>query len=100
MTDGTVLPTTGHLLGSTPYAVESDLYPPTEPYAHGMPDVGDGNRVHWETSGNPDGKPAVMPHGGLGQGSLPRLRDRRDELAAGGWDIWKAGRDPGGYCAA
>src|SRR5688572_20944131 len=41
-------------------------YPPTEPYDHGLLDVGDGNHVYWETRGNPDGKPAVVVHGGPG----------------------------------
>jgi proline iminopeptidase len=35
----------------------------------GMLDVGDGNHVHWEVHGNPDGKPAVVVHGGPGGGS-------------------------------
>jgi len=30
--------------------------------------VGDGNLVYWETCGNPDGKPAVVLHGGPGSG--------------------------------
>jgi proline iminopeptidase len=45
-----------------------ELYPPIEPYDHGQLDVGDGNRVYWETSGNPDGKPALVVHGGPGSG--------------------------------
>src|ERR671925_502138 len=44
------------------------LYPPIEPYATGMLDVGDGNRVYWESCGNPDGKPVVVLHGGPGAG--------------------------------
>jgi proline iminopeptidase len=44
------------------------LYPEIEPYDHGMLDVGDGNRVHWEVCGNPRGKPAVVLHGGPGSG--------------------------------
>ena len=52
----------------------SDLPPPIEPYAQGMLDVGDGAQVYWETSGNPDGKPAVVLHGGPGQGTSPRMR--------------------------
>jgi proline iminopeptidase len=52
----------------------TELYPEIEPYAQGMLDVGDGNRVHWETSGNPKGKPAVVLHGGPGSGSNPRMR--------------------------
>ncbi|MFF1294549.1 MULTISPECIES: prolyl aminopeptidase [unclassified Streptomyces] len=50
------------------------LYPDIEPYDHGMLDVGDGNRVYWETCGNPRGKPAVVLHGGPGSGSGPYFR--------------------------
>lgn len=52
----------------------SDLYPEIEPFAHGMLDVGDGNRIYWETCGNPTGKPAVVLHGGPGSGCSPRMR--------------------------
>jgi proline iminopeptidase len=45
-----------------------------EPYDHGMLDVGDGNLVYWETCGNPDGKPAVVLHGGPGSGAGPSWR--------------------------
>ena len=51
-----------------------ELYPPIEPYDQGLLDVGDGNLVHWEACGNPDGKPAVMVHGGPGQGIAPNMR--------------------------
>jgi proline iminopeptidase len=43
-------------------------YPPIEAYASGMLDVGDGQSIYWEESGNPDGKPAVALHGGPGSG--------------------------------
>jgi len=33
-----------------------------------MLDTGDGNRVYWETCGNPDGIPALIVHGGPGSG--------------------------------
>ena len=36
--------------------------------------VGDGNLVYWETCGNPAGKPAVVLHGGPGQGCAPNMR--------------------------
>ncbi len=52
----------------------AELYPPTEPYAEGLLDVGDGNRVHWEACGNPDGKPALVVHGGPGSGCTPGHR--------------------------
>ncbi|TXL87302.1 prolyl aminopeptidase [Streptomyces sp. IB2014 016-6] len=51
-----------------------ELYPPIEPYDRGMLDVGDGNLVHWEVCGNPDGKPALVVHGGPGSGCGPRAR--------------------------
>ncbi len=44
------------------------VYPAIEPYEHGMLAVGDGQRIYWETCGNPDGKPAVVVHGGPGSG--------------------------------
>jgi proline iminopeptidase len=46
----------------------SELYPPIEPYATGMLDVGDGNLVYREACGNPAGKPALVIHGGPGSG--------------------------------
>jgi proline iminopeptidase len=58
------------------------LYPETEPYDHGMLDVGDGQLVYWEVCGNPDGKPAVVLHGGPGSG-------------AGAW--WRRMFDPAAY---
>jgi len=50
------------------------LYPAIEPYETGMLDVGDGHSLYWELSGNPNGKPAVMLHGGPGGGSSPDHR--------------------------
>ncbi|WP_328392051.1 prolyl aminopeptidase [Nocardia sp. NBC_00416] len=50
------------------------LYPPIEPYDQGLLEVGDGQAVYWETSGNPDGKPAVFLHGGPGGGTTPQNR--------------------------
>ncbi|EOM76052.1 prolyl aminopeptidase [Rhodococcus rhodnii] len=50
------------------------LYPAIEPYATGMLDVGDGQSLYWETSGDPDGKPVVFPHGGPGGATDPDQR--------------------------
>ncbi|MER6949456.1 prolyl aminopeptidase [Nonomuraea sp. NPDC000554] len=50
------------------------MYPVGEPYDQGVLDVGDGNRVYWEVSGNPRGKPAVVVHGGPGSGASPGAR--------------------------
>ena len=49
-------------------------FPPIEPHATGMLDVGDGQAIYWEASGNPDGKPAIALHGGPGSGSSPGRR--------------------------
>jgi proline iminopeptidase len=51
-----------------------DLYPPIEPHDRGALDVGDGNVIAWDVSGTPDGKPALVLHGGLGQGSNANMR--------------------------
>lgn len=53
-------------------------YPPIEPYAQGMLDVGDGQQIYWETSGNPDGQPVVFLHGGPGGGSSAEHRQLFD----------------------
>jgi len=45
-----------------------DLYPPREPYARGVIDVGDGHVLAWEESGSPEGAPVVFLHGGPGAG--------------------------------
>lgn len=46
------------------------MEPPTQddPLEHGMLDVGDGQQIYWEVCGNPNGKPAVILHGGPGSG--------------------------------
>jgi proline iminopeptidase len=49
-------------------------YPEIEPYATGMLDVGDGQSIYWEESGDPDGKPVVFLHGGPGGATSPRHR--------------------------
>jgi proline iminopeptidase len=53
-------------------------FPAAEPYAAGLLDVGDGHRIYWEESGNPDGLPAVFLHGGPGSGSTPGARRNFD----------------------
>ena len=50
------------------------LYPEIQPHETGLLDVGDGHSLYWELTGNPDGKPAVMLHGGPGGGSSPDHR--------------------------
>ncbi|WP_181705286.1 prolyl aminopeptidase [Chthonobacter rhizosphaerae] len=50
------------------------FYPPIEPYASGMLDVGDGHTIYWERVGTPGAKPAVFLHGGPGGGCSPSQR--------------------------
>lgn len=57
------------------------LYPPIEPYDQGLLDVGDGQRIYWEVSGNPEGKPVVFLHGGPGGGTAPFHRQFFDPEA-------------------
>lgn len=57
------------------------LYPAIEPYASGRLDVGDGQQMYWETSGNPGGKPVVFLHGGPGGATSPKHRTVFDPAA-------------------
>src|SRR5215510_2819210 len=43
-------------------------FPPIEPYASGLLEVGDGHEIYWESCGNAGGKPALFLHGGPGSG--------------------------------
>ena len=52
----------------------SHLYPPIEPFDQQMLDVGDGHRIYVEQSGNPNGLPVVVLHGGPGGGCSPMMR--------------------------
>lgn len=56
---------------TAPVQLDDILYPPIEPSETGTLLVGDGNRVYWEQSGNPGGKPVVFIHGGPGGGTAP-----------------------------
>lgn len=50
------------------------LYNEIKPYDNGMLEVGCGNSIYWDVSGNPDGKAALAAHGGPGSGSSPWWR--------------------------
>ena len=49
-------------------------FPPIEPDAGGLLDVGDGHRIAWEQVGARDGLPALYLHGGPGGGCSPGAR--------------------------
>lgn len=53
------------------------MHPPIEPFAHGTLARPDGASIHWETSGTPEGKPALYLHGGPGSGLGPGGYRRR-----------------------
>ncbi len=50
------------------------LYPPIEPYKESSLKVSDLHTIHFEESGNPQGKPIVLLHGGPGGGCPPFYR--------------------------
>jgi proline iminopeptidase len=50
------------------------LYPHVAHFDHGMLPVSDGHSLYVEQSGNPDGIPVVVLHGGPGGGSSPFMR--------------------------
>jgi proline iminopeptidase len=55
--------------------------PIPDAHRNGLLDVGDGQAVYWELSGNPSGKPAVALHGGPGSGIRPDRRRYFDPSA-------------------
>jgi proline iminopeptidase len=50
-------------------------------HAQGTLEVGDGHSVYWEVRGHPDGKPAVVLHGGPGSGVSASWTDVFDPAA-------------------
>ncbi len=54
------------------------LYPPAEPYRTGRLRVSDLHELYFEECGNPDGKPALLVHGGPGGGCNPTMRRFHD----------------------
>jgi proline iminopeptidase len=50
------------------------LYPPVEPFDRQMMDVGEGHSIYVEQSGNPEGRPVIVLHGGPGGGCSPAMR--------------------------
>lgn len=50
------------------------LYPDIISFNEGLLDVGDGQRIFWTQSGNPEGMPVLILHGGPGSGSSAGTR--------------------------
>lgn len=55
-------------------AVKKTLYKQLEPFKTGFLKVSNIHDIFWEISGNPEGKPVVILHGGPGGGSEPFYR--------------------------
>lgn len=53
---------------------ESPLYPPLEPLRSGYFAVSEDHELYWEVSGNPDGIPVIVLHGGPGGIASPEMR--------------------------
>jgi len=51
-----------------------ELYPPIEPYDHGMLPVSSVHTIYYEQCGNSEGQPVVLLHGGPGGGLIPDYR--------------------------
>ena len=45
-----------------------ELFDPITPYSQGFLSVGGSHTLYWEQSGNPDGVPILVVHGGPGAG--------------------------------
>jgi proline iminopeptidase len=54
------------------------LYPPIEPYMQARMAVSGGHEIYYEQSGNPNGIPVLVVHGGPGGGSNPTMRRCHD----------------------
>jgi proline iminopeptidase len=50
------------------------LYPEIEPFRTGRLRVSELHEIHFEESGNPNGRPVVFVHGGPGGGTEPKMR--------------------------
>ncbi|MCD8563252.1 MAG: prolyl aminopeptidase [Alphaproteobacteria bacterium] len=55
-------------------APSMDLFPLLTPYSSGFLAVDATHNLYWEQSGNPDGVPVVLVHGGPGAGATPTHR--------------------------
>ena len=54
------------------------LYPPVEPFMQSRISVSGGHELYFEQSGNPNGIPVIVVHGGPGGGSNPTMRRGHD----------------------
>ncbi|WP_116134481.1 prolyl aminopeptidase [Tropicimonas sp. IMCC34043] len=57
------------------------LFPPCDPYREGWLRVSDRHRIYYQEAGNPDGKPALILHGGPGGSIADYMRRLHDPAA-------------------
>jgi proline iminopeptidase len=57
-----------------PSSLRRSLYPPLQPYQSGFLNVSNLHKIYYEQCGNPNGKPAVVLHGGPGGGLVDWYR--------------------------
>ena len=58
----------------TTQTIDEVLYPKIEAHTTGFLEVSNLHTIAWERSGNPDGIPVIVIHGGPGGGSQPSYR--------------------------
>ena len=58
----------------TSQSIDDVLYPQIEAHTNGFLKVSELHTIAWERSGNPDGVPVIVIHGGPGGGSQPSYR--------------------------
>ena len=58
----------------TSQSIDDVLYPQIEAHTTGLLEVSELHTIAWERSGNPDGFPVIVIHGGPGGGSQPSYR--------------------------
>ena len=64
-----------------------DLFPAITPYSSGFLSVDTTHNLYWEQSGNPDGAPVILLHGGPGAGATPTHRRFFNPREAGRSDV-------------
>ncbi len=71
----------GRTMLDTSTTLADVLYPPVEPLSSGRLKVSPLHTIAWECSGNPEGVPVVVIHGGPGGGAQPSYRQYFDPQA-------------------
>jgi len=62
------------VVSSSAAAAPLDFFPAIEPHSSGFLKVDEIHTIYWEESGNPEGRPVIVLHGGPGSGISPRHR--------------------------